>query len=164
MRVALALVLILAAAPAAAVTRARPGAKPPEPPPVVEEGSRVRVTLLERDAPKVKGWVLALPADSLRLATEPALDSIAIARIDVRKLELSRGMRSNAGRGATIGALIGGVAFGLYVAGLASIEGTAGETWVAGIAGGAVGAIGGAGVGALIGSASKHERWKEVER
>jgi len=125
-------------------------------------GARVRVTLLEREAPRVVGPMLALPADSLVVAAEPDSLARSIARLDVRKLEVSRGMKSNARRGATIGALLLGVVFCGSVWSAASVDGPNEDAALAGIGGFAVGALAGAGLGALIGSASKHEQWEDV--
>jgi hypothetical protein len=152
------LLVLVIASPASA--RARQ--KPPAPPPTVAEGSRIRVTLLARHTPKVIGSVLALSADSLIMTTTVDTLPAAIARIDVKKLELSRGMHSNAGKGATIGALAGAVLLGALIASAASIDATSNETVVMGMAGAAVGAVGGAAVGAVIGSASRSERWEKV--
>ena len=128
----------------------------------LEQGARVRVTLLAREAPQVTGSVLAIPTDSLVIAAEPDSLARSIARIDIRKLEVSRGVHSNAGKGATIGALIVGIALGCSVWSSTSIDGSSKESVAAGVAGGAVGAIVGAGLGALIGSASHRERWDDV--
>jgi len=127
----------------------------------LELGARVRVTLLER--PQVTGSVLALPPDSLVVAAGPDSAREAIARLDIRKLEVSRGIHSNAGRFATIGAVVVGLTFGFAIYSDAqdseiTDEGVA----VIGLGGVAVGALVGAGVGALIGSASQHERWHKV--
>jgi hypothetical protein len=128
----------------------------------LESGARVRVTLLAREAPQVTGIVLAIPTDSLVVAAEPDSLARSIARLDIKKLEVSRGVHSNAGKGATIGALVIGVAVGLTVLNAASIDGTSKDSVAAGIAGGAVGAIVGAGLGALIGSGSHREFWDDV--
>ena len=88
---------------------------------------------------------------------------MAIARLDIRKLEVSRGIKSNAARGATIGAVLLGVTFAAIVTnGVADSEITEGDQIVLGLGGAAVGAIVGGGVGALIGSASEHEQWDDV--
>jgi hypothetical protein len=87
---------------------------------------------------------------------------VALARIDIKKIELSRGMHTNAGKGAGIGALVGAVLLGALVASAVSVDGTSNDVAIAGMAGGAVGAVGGAGLGALLGSASRSERWDEV--
>ena len=129
----------------------------------LELGARVRVTLLAREAPPVTGLVLAIPADSLVVTAEPDSTRAAIARLDIRKLEVSRGMHSNAGRFATIGGILTGVTFGLIVVNdLQSSEVTGGGVAVLGLGGAAIGWLLGAGVGALIGSGSKHEQWDDV--
>jgi len=131
-------------------------------------GARVRVTLLAREAPQVTGRVLAIPADSLVVAAEP--DSLArvIAHLDIEKLEVTRGMRSNAGRGAVIGSLLGaasGAFFSLFVPAPGSDDGdfdNDDDHTSVRLAGAGVGAIVGAGLGALIGCLSKHQRWNDV--
>ena len=148
------LLALLIAAPAFAA--------PSETPPVLEVGSRARVTLLANDTPKVVGSVLSLPADTLVLAAEPDSAPRAIARLDIEKLELSRGLKSSSGKGATIGAVIGMLWLGLSAAAVANVDGPTDDAVAAGFLGGAVGAIGGAGVGALIGSAFRHEQWEKV--
>jgi hypothetical protein len=79
------------------------------------------------------------------------------------RLEISRGTKSNAGRGAGLGALIGGV--GLAVVGATGCDGGWLEPGPGACAlGGAVlGAGAGALVGLIIGSMSKEERWVEVD-
>jgi len=160
MKLFLAALLLLVVAGPASPARARQ--KPPEPPPPLVEGSRIRVTLLAKDSPKVIGSVLALSPDSIVMTTTVDTLPATIRRIDVKKLELSRGMKSNAGRGAGIGALIGAVLLGSMLASAAGVEGSQNEVAVVAMAGAAVGAVGGAGLGALIGSASRSERWDKV--
>lgn len=82
------------------------------------------------------------------------------------RLEISRGTRSDAGRGAAIGAVIGGA--GLAFAGAVSCSNDDG--WFnpgpgACAAGGAlVGGAAGALVGLVIGSTQHSENWLEVDR
>ena len=153
-----ALLLLVAASPAFA--RARQ--KPAEPPPTVGVDSRIRVTLLAHGSPKVIGSVLALSPDSLVMTTTVDTLPTTIARVDMKKLELSRGMHTNAGKGAGIGALVGAVLLGSLLAAAVSVDGTSNDVAIAGMAGGVVGAVGGAGLGALLGSASRSERWDKV--
>ena len=130
----------------------------------LEQGARVRVTLIARESPQVTGFVLAIPADSLVVTAEPDSARESIARLDIRKLEVSRGIRSNAGRFATIGAIIVGITFGyIAYAGVSDSEITGEGQAVVGLGGFAVGALVGAGVGGLIGSASEHEGWHEIK-
>ena len=154
-------VLLLLLVAGSASARARQ--KPPEPV-IVEVGSRIRVTLLARDSSKVIGSVLALSPDSIVMTTTVDTLPVTIARVDVKKLELSRGMKSNAGKGAGIGALVGAVLLGALLASTGSVDGTSNGVAIAGMAGGALGAIGGAGLGAVIGSASRSEHWDKVPK
>jgi hypothetical protein len=130
----------------------------------LEQGARVRVTLLAREAPQVTGFVLAIPADSLVVAAEPDSAREAIARLDIKKLEISRGMKSNAGRGATFGALLLGFTFGAIVMnGVAESEITDGGQILLTLGGAGIGALVGGGIGGLIGSASHREKWDDVQ-
>ena len=129
----------------------------------LEQGARVRVTLLDREAPQVTGRVRAILPDSLVVTAEPDSAREAISRLDIRKLEVSRGIHSNAGRFAVIGGLIVGATFGFVVAAdVDESEITSGGQAVLSLGGAGIGALLGGGLGALIGSASHHERWDDV--
>jgi hypothetical protein len=151
------LCVTLLAPPAAA--RA-PFRAPPKAPIVLEPGNRVRVTLLERkDAPLV-GTLLAISPEaiSLEVSTERA-----IPRMDIAKLELSRGMKSRAGRFAGYGALLFGVLGGVSGAGLAKDLGNDDEDVVVlATLGSVLGLLTGAGLGAFVGGGMKEERWERV--
>lgn len=121
------------------------------------QGQRVRL-VLQAGEPLV-GHLLESNADSFRLAasTGPAR---TIPASEVRRLEVSVGRHSHAGRGAVIGSAVGG-ALGLLAVASAGNDYyyTDGEK--------AVGVVGltamGAGVGALIGGLTHSERWQEVD-
>jgi hypothetical protein len=120
------------------------------------QGQRVRLVLQAGDP--VVGHLLESSGDSFRLAgtTGPAR---TIPASEVRRLEVSVGRHSHAGRGAAIGSAVGGV---LGLLAVASAESdyyyTDGEKVV-----GVVGLTAmGAGVGALIGGLTHSERWQEV--
>ena len=156
--------LALFALPLDAEARAR---QKEEPPAVVEEGSRVRVTLLAREAAPLIGSVLERPPGILLLAIGPDSSLRTIPYEDIEKLEVSQGMHSNTLKGAYTGALLLGIT-GL-VLGLAAgspnlsddpHEGS--RSW-SGVAGFAVGAVVGGGIGAIVGSLGHRERWKRVE-
>ena len=142
-----------------------------EPPVVV--GDRVRVSWLG-NAPMVCN-VRAFKADTLVVDVEDLSAPLELPITLVKKVEVSR-QRSNAGRGALTGGLIGaavGSIFGVLVwsdspsnpctGSLFSNEpctvdwGPEAVPVFAGILGGV-----GAGVGLLIGAASHSERWQEV--
>ena len=128
------------------------------------EGARVRVTLLARPQERVVGSLLAIQGDSL--AIRPDSVSLKVARADIAKLELSRGIKSRAGSGAKYGAIVGGLALGflgVFAAEVANSESSDKTSPVAaGVAYGLAGAVVGGGLGALIMSGSHHELWEEV--
>jgi hypothetical protein len=152
----LALALLLALLPGPALARTRVKA---EPPPVLAEGARVRVTLIARDSSRVVGTLLALRPEALDVETR------TIPRLDIRKLEISRGMHSKAGNYAGKAALVG-LALGAY--GGAKLGKDLGnerdDAVVLGVVGGLLGALVYGGFGALIGSGIQEERWVEVKQ
>lgn len=120
-------------------------------------GQRVRL-VLQAGEPAV-GRLLESGTDSFRIS-DGSRGVRTVPPSEVRRIELSVGRRSAAGRGAAVGALVGG-ALGLLAVTSSEYDGyyTGGEK-VAGFIG--VTAMG-AGVGALIGALSHSERWQEVE-
>jgi hypothetical protein len=124
-------------------------------------GTRVRVTLIERqDAPLV-GTLLALPPAALEIRVEPDSSARTILRPDIARLEVSGGMRSRAARGAVRGAIIvGGLgALGGFILGSMIRVEDSPETF-AGI-GAAGGVLLGAGLGAIT-TEGRYERWRRV--
>jgi hypothetical protein len=128
-----------------------------------DSGSRVRITVDKSSKHAQVGTLVSVDADSLRFTTDTA-GLVAIPTASVTRFERSRGRRSNTGRGA----LIGGLSFG--AAGLILGVAASGESsgWGPDIGTEAV-ALGtlimgaaGAGLGALIGAASKGERWEPL--
>lgn len=126
-----------------------------------DSGSRVRITVGKT---KHVGTLVSADADSLRFITDTS-GLVAIPTVSVTRFERSRGRRSNAGQGALIGGVTGG-AMGL-------IGGIAAEAESSGSWGIDVGPEGialatlffgatGAGLGALIGAASKGEKWQPL--
>jgi hypothetical protein len=126
-------------------------------------GARVRVTLLERkDAPPRVGTILSLPPGALELSTDST--ATTIPRLQIARIEISRGMKSRTGHGATIGALFlggAGAMVGLLL-GSAIKEETPDGQAILGVGLGLSGAVVGAGLGALIGSGHHAERWETV--
>lgn len=120
------------------------------------QGQRVRLVLQAGEP--VVGHLLASIADSFRLAGN-AGPARTIPASQVRRLEVSVGRHSHAGRGAAIGSAVGGVLGLLAVA-------SAGNDYYYTDGEKAVGVVGltamGAGVGALIGGLTHSERWQEV--
>ncbi len=126
-----------------------------------DSGSRVRITVDKTS--KHVGTLISADADSLRVTTDTS-GVVAIPTAAVTRFERSRGRRSNVGRGALVGAATGGV-FGLIfgIAAEADNNDWGIEIGADGIALSTlfVGAVG-AGIGALIGAASKGERWEPL--
>ena len=118
-------------------------------------GQRVRLVLLAGDP--LVGRLLEVGADSFRLARPGEARTIPAS--DVRRVELSVGRHSHAGRGAVIGAVVGGALGLLAVA-------SAGDDYYYTDGEKVAGAVGitamGAGVGALIGGLTHSERWQEL--
>jgi len=135
-------------------------------------GQRVRITsgkylLHQRVGTLVGSW-----ADSItvRIGVVPAESTLVLSRSVIDRLEVSRGLQRNTGRGALIG-LGSGAALGAVI-GLMTYEkcvpqglldclyapeSRAQQAMLFGVAFGLIGA----GVGALVGSA-KQERWERV--
>jgi hypothetical protein len=129
----------------------------------IEAGARVRVTTQPASPGRRIGSLVSLDGDSLRYSRWDTTSVIALPLTSVDRLERSIGRRSNTGRGAMIGGLIG-AGFGLFLGVAASTDNSG--WWEVGVddiavATAIVGA-GGAGVGALIGSLSKRDRWEPV--
>lgn len=122
-------------------------------------GHRVRVTT---DSGAWIGMLAQLDSTSLTLHGPGLSDSSAVTlpRSRIRRLEISAGRRSNAGRGTAIGFGVG-VAAGMVIGiGCANSDGflqcTDGEVAKITLLSG----LWGAGVGGLLGLASSSERWE----
>jgi hypothetical protein len=152
-------VLLLAMIPLPAGARSRSASRV-KPPPALEMGARVRVTLLARRKEPVIGTLLALPPG--RIEYEDSTQH-SVPRRDVAKLEISRGMHSRAGRYARFGALAFGTlgAVSGAQAGRA-LDNSQNSAFIIGVVGGAAGALIGAGLGALVGGGIKDENWVKV--
>jgi hypothetical protein len=113
----------------------------------------------------VTGKLLAAPADSVKLLAGDTVP-MALATSSLARLEVSRGMRRQTGRGLRIGTAVGAVAG--FILGVATYEectgfcigdpGQGGTGLIAGVLGGAFGL----GIGALIGSSFEAERWSPM--
>ena len=127
----------------------------------VGQGQRVRVTT---DSGAWIGMLVQQDSTSLTLHGPGLSDSSAVTlpRDRIRRLEISAGRQSNAGKGALIGLGIGaatGLALGIGCASSDSLfQCTGGEVVQATLI---FGFIGG-GVGGLVGMASSSERWKLI--
>ncbi len=125
-------------------------------------GERVRVRTVSDSPGKVIGVLKTREPAYLVVHSEDATPT-TIAWADISRLEVSRGTKSNAGKGALIG---GGVGAGIGV--FAVVLTCAGDSplvedcGAAEVAGGLLIASIGAGVGALIGMAARTEKWVDV--
>jgi hypothetical protein len=128
-----------------------------------DSGSRVRITVDKPSKRSHVGTLVSADADSLRFTTDIS-GVVAIPTASVTRFERSRGRRSNAGRGAVILGAIGGAAGLILGIGAAADNSSWGiEIGPEGVALATLlmGATG-AGLGALIGAASKGERWEPL--
>jgi len=124
-------------------------------------GSRIRIVLLPPASDLVVGTLVESRADSLRVETASG-EVLAVSRTTISRLQVSRGRHSKAGLGALIG-LATGLGGGLFAGTTAHRETqfiniTTGGVVLITALGGAVGA----GLGALIGTAFKADRWEAL--
>ncbi len=123
-------------------------------------GDRVRVTAPDVIRGRVVGSVVALSADTCVVKPEGRAQ-VALPLASVTSLEVSRERKSNVGKGAGLGLLIGGAArvlTGFIAVGAVREGADAGDA--APIA--AMGAGAGLLIGSAIGTASSRERWEAV--
>ena len=137
----------------------------------IAPGDTVRVTAPSMDMDGSVGTVAALETDTLTVQVEDRADALYVPLADVTKLEVRRGRKSNAGKGALIGLGVGavvGVALGFAAcageSGGALCNSDTGEDTSVALAAllGAYGAVLGTGIGALIGLAARTDRWETV--
>ena len=125
--------------------------------------ARVREVVPGTPVVESVGIVREVSRDSVRLETEQGR-VLPFALGPAVRLEVSRGMKANTGRGAWMGALIGGV--GLGVAGAASCDGDGGlfdpTSSDCAIGGALLGGASGALIGLVVGALARTERWEEV--
>lgn len=113
------------------------------------------------------GRFLSLDTDTLRLAPAGRAEPLAIALGTLARLEVQRGRQSAAGKGALIGFGIGAAA-GVTLAVATSQTCEEGRDpgclgpGIEAIAGAVVVGFAGAGVGALVGSVTRQDRWVTV--
>jgi protein involved in polysaccharide export with SLBB domain len=134
----------------------------------VSPGDRVRVSVPDERA---VGIVTSIRADSLVLNVESREAPLALAFASLTKLEVSRGQKAQTGQGALIGMGVGAAVGAILAVSICSdgncTESTSSDDQ-SGLALAAavvlgVGAVAlGAGIGALIGSNSKIERWETI--
>lgn len=130
-------------------------------------GERIRITIPSRGMTPLSGTLIAVRADSLLLDT--GAEKLSVPRSLVARLEVSRGKRSQGGRGALIG-LAGGLTLGGIIGYAAcnattspascfeSQEGSQYYFLVTWAISGAAGAL----LGAVIGGRVRGERWQVV--
>ncbi|UCF19031.1 MAG: hypothetical protein JSU87_14030 [Gemmatimonadota bacterium] len=135
----------------------------------VVPGDRVRVTAPRMDLNKSVGSVAALHTDTVVFDVQDRSDALGVPLAHVTKLEVHRGQKSMAGRGALIGAGFGtAIGLGLAVAICSGDNCTSasGDQYGLAIAAAVVLGVGavalGAGIGALAGLTSKTDRWENV--
>jgi len=133
-----------------------PQADSPTPAPSVTIGSRARVTTGGTVRPTI-GTVVSIGPDALVLKADGRDGLWAVARANIRRLEVSGGSRSRWADGALIGAGIGAMPGVLLTFG--DIDSDVHGDGPSPVAVAAMGAVGGALVGAAIGRAIKAERW-----
>lgn len=137
--------------------------------PELVPGARVRVSALTVPYGKMIGTVISLTADTLVIENENLLYSIAVPISSVSKLEVSRGQKSAAGKGAGIGFVVGAVIGAAIGVGLGANPGFCamdelenGDTCIGEVA--PLGAVGlgllGAGIGAAVGAARPLSRFE----
>ncbi len=126
-------------------------------------GERVRVKALSEGLGRPIEIVGTLEqrASAYLIVRPPGAAPARIAWDDVWRFQVSRGRHSNSGKGAMIGLGIGGalgLALGISLTGDDFFDVGAGDVALISLQMGAMGA----GIGALIGMASKSERWETV--
>ncbi len=132
----------------------------------VAPGARVRVSAPSIVNKRLVGTVVALKVDTLVVDAKGRRGPLALPLAFVTGLEVSRGRKSNVGKGAGLGFLAG--AFGGAILGLVTYEECTGFCPVDPGAGGTalilavvLGGVG-AGLGAVIGAVIPSERWETV--
>ena len=122
----------------------------------VRPGARVRVTHLPR---RSVGTLLAWKSDTLVFQSNG--DTLSVPVDLMARLEVSRGGKTNAGKGAGIGLLLGGVA-GWVIGHVSRDPECAPYCIYYDVAGVMFGGLGGLVAGALIGRLIKTDRWVDV--
>ena len=134
----------------------------------LRNGARVRVT--SRSGMSIAGELVSLDSDrlvltpdDLQLADGPSA-TVAVARTQIRAIDVSQGRHSNAGKGALLGFAIAGGLGAL----LAAESCAASTSWfdpspgACAATGGVIFGVLGAGLGAAIGAGSRSDTWQSV--
>lgn len=129
---------------------------------VLHHRARVREAKPGRPVVESIGTVEALTRDSVRLDTDRGVRRVALG--PTVRLEISRGIHANTGRGAWLGAFIGGVGAG--IAGALSCTDRGSHPYdspsACAVGGALLGGGGGALIGLAVGALVKTERWETV--
>jgi hypothetical protein len=134
--------------------------------PLIPLGVRVRVRESAPGGQTTFGTLVGVTRDSITLSPRELNDERAFALASLSEVAVSRGRHSRTGRGALIGLITGtvaGVASGLILCSHEDCESSGGD--FAGLATatlGLGGALVGTGLGALIGSFVRTERWENI--
>jgi hypothetical protein len=107
----------------------------------------------------VVGNVVRVSADSLVVVPEDAPNELVLSASNVRRVDVSLGRRARTGRGALVG-LLGGAVLGTVALAYFCSDSCIGAVALAALPPG--GALVGAGIGAVIGSLVRTERWRSV--
>jgi hypothetical protein len=118
-------------------------------------GTLLRVTAPRVAKGRIEGTLLSASESQIVLAL-PGAQPKAIPRSDVTRLEWSRGYHRHAIPGAIVGGLIGGAFFGYASLGLCESESCSVSLAAVGV-GAALGALPGAGIGALVRTRAWHD-------
>jgi hypothetical protein len=125
----------------------------------IAPGSRVRVTAPEISRTRIVGTYTRMHADTLVVEVDGRTHSFL--RTAVTRLDVSVGRKGNAGKGALYGGLLG-AGIGALALGSSSLCADLQAGGTCALVGAGGGGIGGLLIGALIGSASKSDRWQAV--
>jgi hypothetical protein len=128
-----------------------------------DSGLRVRITTSPSRQPVWVGTLISADQDSVRLVSARDRQLVALPMARVVRAEWSRGRRSNAGRGATIGLVVGGgtgLILGLLASGEEDSFYEVGAEDV--IVAMAILAAAGAGIGALVGAVTPRDQWEPL--
>ncbi len=133
----------------------------------IAPGDTIRITHKDIVTTRIIGELGSISDDSLFLARKDSTWSFA--RSSIHRIDISTGRRTWGGRGAAVGAITGGLLFGVFA--MASDESCGpDDNWCMDlfdksdlfVAGFAMGAIGGTLTGFIIGRLTETHRWKKV--